>query len=65
MDGRKLLTLNYDECFLPRINLFCKGTAEPTMSALNSVVSPETRNMSPLKKLWMMWHIRLGHLSFE
>ncbi len=65
MQGRRLLTLKFDQNYLPRITLFKKGTALPTLTSLNSILSPENKNLSTFQKRWMRWHIRLGHLSFS
>jgi hypothetical protein len=58
-------TVRYSKSFLPRITLFHAGKAVPTLMALQSVIQHENMNMSPLQKIWMRWHIRLGHLSFS
>ena len=65
MQGRRILTMNYDDNYLPRLTLFRKGTALPTLTALNAVLSPTNRNLSDIKKTWLRWHIKLGHLSFS
>ena len=69
--------MKYDESFLPRINLFKKGTALSSaqdmfsafesrmMGTTKSVLDPSNQNLSPFKRLWMLWHIKLEHLSFE
>ena len=58
-------SVKYDESFLPRITLFHAGKAVPTLMALQSVIQHENVNLSPLQKIWMRWHIKLGHLSFS
>ena len=63
--GQRILTMNYDQNYLPRITLFKKGTALPTLTSLNSVLSAENKNLSTFQKRWIRWHIKLGHLSFE
>ena len=63
-DGRRLCSMPYDNAFLPRITLFQKGTVQPTLQALQSVVSNSNQNLTPLQRIWMRWHIKLGHLSF-
>ena len=57
--------MNYDHSFLPRIVLFSKGTAMSSLKAMSSVLHSENRNLSPLQKIWMRWHVKLGHLSFS
>ena len=64
-DGRNILTLNYDNSFLPRIVLFNQGKALPTLEALTSVLHNSNANLSVMQKVWMRWHIKLGHLSFK
>ena len=65
MNGRRLLTLQFDQNFLPRITLFKKGTALPTLTCLNSILSDENKNLSTFQKRWIRLHIKLGHLSFS
>ena len=38
---------------------------QATLKAMTAVVKETNKNLSPLQKLWMKWHIRLGHLSFQ
>jgi hypothetical protein len=64
-DGRKLLTMDYDNMFLPRMILFSKGESIPTLSAMVSVLDSSNRNMNPLQKIWLRWHTKLGHISFS
>ena len=64
VNGKKLLTMNYDSSFLPRIVLFSKGTALSSLQALLTVLHTENWNLSPIQKIWMRWHVKLGHLSF-
>ena len=45
MQGRRILTMNYDENYLPRMTLFSKGTALSTLTSLNSVLSPNNKNL--------------------
>lgn len=65
MDGQHLLTMGFDNSFLPRITLFPKGKAESSLQAMVSVVDDSNRNLSVWNKIWMRWHIRLGHLGFH
>ena len=65
VSGSKLLTMDYDRSFLPRLVLFSKGTAVPSLEAMSSVLHSENRNLSPLRTIWMQWHVKLGHLSFS
>ena len=48
-NGNKVLTMNYDHSFLPRIVLFSKGTAMSSLKAMSSVLHSENRNLSPLQ----------------
>ena len=32
---------------------------------LQSVTNSSNRNLSPFKRLWMLWHAKLGHISFS
>jgi len=36
-----------------------------TLEALNATVYQGNQNLSPLKKLWLCWHIKLGHIGFS
>jgi hypothetical protein len=54
----------YDSSFLPRMMLFHAVKAAPTSMALQSVIRDSNINLS-LQKVWMRWHIKLGHLSFS
>ena len=64
VNGKTKITVPYDGSFLPRITLFHAGKATQTLSALQSVIQESNQNMTPLQKVWMRWHIKLGHLSF-
>jgi Reverse transcriptase (RNA-dependent DNA polymerase) len=65
-NGAKLLTMDYDSSFLPRLILFSKGATIPTLKAFTaSVLQDSNRNLTSLQKLWLRWHIKLGHLSFS
>ena len=65
VDKKDRFKINYDSSFLPRITIFHAGKAAPTLLALQSVIHDSNTNLSPLQKVWMRWHIRLGHLSFS
>jgi hypothetical protein len=65
-NGDKLLTLQFDSSFLPRLTMFRSGTAQATLTALYSNLVGETNsNISPWTKHWLRWHYKLGHLEFE
>ena len=65
MFGQKLLTLKYDGSFLPRMTMFRRGTTTATLTALQgNVLDERNHNLSPLRRIWAMWHFRLGHLGF-
>ena len=64
MNGRRLLQMQFDSSFLPRITLFSKGKAVESLHAMTSVLHHSNRNLTPLQKVWMRWHIKLGHLGF-
>ncbi|MGL5500301.1 MAG: GAG-pre-integrase domain-containing protein, partial [Plesiomonas shigelloides] len=63
--GQQLLTVPYDTSFLPRMTFFRKGCADASLKGLFGSVHDTNKNLSPLKKLWLKWHIKLGHLSFS
>ena len=62
-----MLTLPYDSStFLPRLTLFQKGTGQKVLKAMAGTVTQETnQNLTPLRKLWLQWHFKIGHLGFE
>jgi hypothetical protein len=64
-NGAKLLTMDYDSSFLPRLVLFSKGETIPTLKAFTSVLHSTNRNLTALQKTWLRWHFKLGHLSFS
>jgi hypothetical protein len=64
-DGRKLLTMDYDSVNLPRMILFSKGESNPSLSAMASILHSTNRKLTPLQKIWLRWHNKLGHLSFS
>ena len=63
-DGAHTLTMGYDSSFLPRITLFRKGRADPTLKAMTSVLHSSNKNLTAYQKVWMRWHVKLGHLGF-
>ena len=65
VDNDHLLNLEYDSSFLPRLPMFPAGQSEPTLKAFFSVFHQTNQNLSPWKKLWLKWHVRLNHLSFS
>jgi len=62
--GKKLLTLGHDRSFLPRVTLFSKGEAIPTLKALSNVLHPSNQNLTPTQKIWQRWHFKLGHIAY-
>ena len=36
-----------------------------TLKAMTSVLHMDNHNLTPLQKIWLRWHIKLGHLSFN
>lgn len=64
-NGSKLLTMEYDNAFMPRLILFSKGESLTTLKSMSSTLRSDNRNLTPLQKIWMRWHIKLGHLSFS
>jgi hypothetical protein len=64
-DGRKLMRMDYDNVFFPRMILFSKGESVTTLSAMASVLHSTNHSLSPLQKIWLRWHNKLGHLSFS
>ena len=67
MGNQKVMTMAYDSLtFLPRLTLFQDGTADKVLHAMAGIVSEETnQNLTPLSKLWLQWHFKLGHLGFK
>jgi GAG-pre-integrase domain len=63
-DGAHLLTMGYDSSFLPRITLFCQGKAQPTLKAMTSVLHSCNKKLTAYQKIWLQWHVKLGHLGF-
>ena len=60
-----MLSVSYDSSFLPRLQLFPLGKSVSTLKAFHAnVLSPSNKNLSPLKKLWLKLHHRLGHPLF-
>ena len=57
----------YDnQTFLPKLTLFQDGTADKVLHAMAGIVTEETnQNLTPLSKLWLQWHFKLGHLGFK
>ena len=41
--------------------------SNPTLDSSNSssILDSSNKNLSPLKRHWSLWHMRLGHISFE
>ena len=64
MGGQRIMTMGFDSSFLPRITLFKRGTAMSNLKAISSVLSHDNENLTPLQKIWLRWHIKLGHLAF-
>jgi hypothetical protein len=65
IDGQHRVNIAYDSSFLPRIPLFRKGKAEPTVKTFFTLFHPSNRNLSPWAKTWLKWHHKLGHCSFS
>ena len=63
--GTKLLDIPYDSSFLPRLTFFKKGCAESSLKAFYGTLHDSNKNLTPQKKIWMKWHVKLGHLSFS
>jgi GAG-pre-integrase domain len=64
-NGTKLFAMKYDASYLPLITLFHKDTACSTLAAMQSVLHHSNKNLSPMSKIWLRWHVKLGHLSFS
>jgi hypothetical protein len=64
-DGSSKVTIPYDSSFLPRLTFLNKGEVESTLAAFYSMVHDKNKNLSPHKKTWLKWHIKLGHLLFS
>ncbi len=67
VNNQKVMTMNYDpQTFLPQLTLFKSGTADKVLHAMAGIVTQETnQNLTPLRKLWLQWHFKLGHLGFQ
>ncbi len=61
VDGSPLLTMAYDSTFLPRLTLFPEGKSEATLKSMLSTLHTSNKNLTPLQKVWQLWHNRLGH----
>ena len=57
--------MDFDSSHLPRMLLFSKNSAVPSLEAMASVLSPSNTNLSTLQKLWMQLHVKLGHISWS
>jgi GAG-pre-integrase domain len=65
-ERKHLLTVPYDQSFLPRMQLFPSGQAGSTLKAFHtSVLHESNKNLTPLQKVWLKLHHRLGHPSFS
>ena len=65
VDNDHLPNLEYNSSFLPRLPMFPAGKYKPTLKAFFSVFHHNNQNLSPWTKLWLKWHVRLNHLSFQ
>ena len=63
--GSKILDIPYDSSFLPRLTFFKKGQADTSLKAFYGTLHDSNKNLTPQKKIWMKWHVKLGHLSFS
>ena len=61
VNGNLVQTMPYDTSFLPRLTVFPAGKAETSMKALLNSLHNSNRNLTPLQKLWQLWHVKLGH----
>ena len=60
------MDIQYDGAMLPRLQMFKIGQAESVLKAFHaSVLGPNNKNLSPLKKVWLRLHHILGHPSFS
>ena len=60
-----VLSINYDNSFLPRLQLFSQGKSESTLQAFHySVLHKSNKNLSAFQKVWLKLHHMLGHPSF-
>ena len=65
-EGKHLLTVPYDQSFLPRMQLFPSGQAVSTLKAFHmSVLHGSNKNLTALQKIWLKLHHKLGHPSFS
>ena len=60
-DDELILTLPYDTAFLPRMTIFPADTAECSLKSMLSTLHNSNGNLSPLQKVWQLWHAKLGH----
>jgi hypothetical protein len=61
---KELLSIPYDTSFLPRMAFFRKGCAGTSLKGFFGSLHDSNKNLSLLKKLWLKWQAKLGHLSF-
>jgi hypothetical protein len=61
----KTFHIPYNISFLTRLTSLKKGQAESSPKAFYGTVHDNNKNLSPHKKTWLKWHIKLGHLSFN
>ncbi len=65
ISGTNSVTINYDAAFLPRLTIFQRGKAKTVLHSYYSVFHDTNKNLSWIKRLWLKWHVKLGHLSFS
>ena len=60
-DGELILTMPYDSAFLPRMTIFPAGKSEQSLKSMLNALHSSNRNLTPLQKIWQLWHAKLGH----
>lgn len=60
-----MITIPYDSAFLPRMTIFPEGKGEPSLKAMLNSLHDSNKNLTPLQKVWQLWHIKLGHPSYS
>ena len=65
VDEKCILSMPYDSSFLPRMTLFPAGRSETALKAMLSSLQFSNKNLTPLQKVWQLWHVKLGHISYS
>lgn len=63
--GGGMVTIPYDSAFLPHLTIFPEGKGTSSLKAMLGSLHDTNRNLTPLQKVWQLWHIKLGHPSYS